>query len=138
MTRRYAEGTKVPVAQSEAEVKTMLKAMGSDRIAVLEEEGTSSIFFQIGTTSYKISTPPLRQDVRNQDAEHRRVWRSLVLLVKAKKTAITEGITTVEREFLSDVVMPDGSTLIEHAPTMIESAYNEGGPPRLQLTGPAS
>jgi hypothetical protein len=47
------------------------------------------------------------------DQEVRRRWRALLLVVKAKLVAVDEGITTLEREFLADVVLETGQTVIE-------------------------
>jgi len=40
-------------------------------------------------------------------------WRSLCLVIKAKLEACASGISTIEREFLADVVTPSGMTLGE-------------------------
>lgn len=129
--RRYAERTKVPVAKSQQEVRDMLKKLGADRIAVMEERTGSSVWFEIAPRGYVIRSPHAPANKANSDVWHRESWRALVLLVKAKMVAIQQGITTIEREFLADTIMPDGTTLIEHAPEMIERVYAEGGPPRL-------
>ena len=137
MTRRYAETTKVPVAQTKAEIEGMLLKIGADRIGMMEtRSGEAYVVFETEAAMYKLSAPALDPNAKNLDQERRRVWRAMGLLVKAKMTAITEGISTVEREFLADAVMPDGSTMIEHAPRLIEQATSEHGPPRLMLTGP--
>lgn len=38
-------------------------------------------------------------------------WRALLLIVKAKLEAVSIGITTIEREFMPDILMPNGMTL---------------------------
>ncbi|MFI4881401.1 MAG: hypothetical protein ACIAQU_02325 [Phycisphaerales bacterium JB064] len=38
-------------------------------------------------------------------------WRALYLVMKAKLVAVDEGISTIEREFLPDVVTEDGTTV---------------------------
>ena len=47
------------------------------------------------------------------DQEKRRRWRALLLVVKAKLEAVQSGISTLEREFFSDIVLPNGRTLSE-------------------------
>ena len=37
----------------------------------------------------------------------------LLLVIKAKLEAVASGISTIEKEFLADIVMPDGSTVNE-------------------------
>lgn len=135
MARRYANDTEVPVERSQSEVKKMLKALGADRIAVLEDPKGSAVWFQIPPVAYVVKTPEVDPGERNVEKRLRSDWRAIVLLIKAKKVGIEQGITSIEREFLADAVMPDGSRLIDHAPTMIESAYQQGGPPQLTFRG---
>jgi hypothetical protein len=42
------------------------------------------------------------------EAELRRRWRALALIVKAKRVAIEAGITTFEREYLGDLILATG------------------------------
>lgn len=65
------------------------------------------------------------------EQEIRRRWRSLLLVVKAKLTAVADGISTVEREFLADLVIPTGQTLAEWLAPQLEAAYAHGGVPAL-------
>lgn len=45
------------------------------------------------------------------DAATRQRWRVLVLVLKAKLEAVASGISTLEAEFLANVVMHDGRTI---------------------------
>ncbi len=45
------------------------------------------------------------------DAAVRQRWRALVLVLKAKLEAVASGISTLEAEFLANVVMADGRTV---------------------------
>jgi hypothetical protein len=47
-------------------------------------------------------------------------WRVLTLAIKAKLALIDEGISTVEREFLADVVTTTGTTVGEEVIPVIE------------------
>jgi len=60
------------------------------------------------TPSGKYQRSPAEQ-AKTYEAEIRRRWRSLLLIVKAKLVAVDDGITTIEREFLSDVVVGDAT-----------------------------
>lgn len=42
-----------------------------------------------------------------------RRWRALLLVTKAKFEAVASGISTVEREFLADLVLPNGRVVQE-------------------------
>jgi hypothetical protein len=136
--RRYANDTEVPVDKSQSEVRKMLRELGADRIAVVDDivQG-SAVWFQIPPVAYIVRSPPPKSDMTEaqRSKRTRSDWRAMVLLIKAKKIGIEQGITTVEREFLADAIMPDGSSLMDHAPAMIEGAYRDGGPPRLTFSG---
>lgn len=61
-------------------------------------------------------------------------WRALYLIIKAKLEAVDSGISTIEREFLYDIVLPDGKTVGEYMAPQIEAAYTTGEmPPMLPM-----
>ncbi len=60
------------------------------------------------------------------EAEVRRRWRALALVIKAKLEAVSTGITTFESEFMAHIVMPDGRTIGQHVTPAIEAAYTSG------------
>lgn len=137
MARRYAEGTEVPIARSLEAIKAELRKVQAEEVGVLESQSQAWLVFRIREVRYRITTGEIAvARGRKPEVEARRQWRAILLLVKAKIVSIVEGISTVEREFLSDVIMPDGTVLSDHTPRLIASAYAENGPPRLMLGGP--
>jgi len=58
-------------------------------------------------------------------------WRALVLAVKAKLEAIESGISTLEKEFLAFVVMPDGSQLGDHVIPNLKQIAETGKMPKM-------
>ncbi len=136
--RRYAEGTQIPISRSHDAIHAELKRVGADQIGVMEGADRAYMVFKVRDVLYRITTGPAKPKSRSTRSdpavEQRRQWRAIVLLVKAKVVSITEGISTVEREFLSDAVMPDGSVLAEHSQRLIAGAYKDNGPPQLLLT----
>lgn len=131
---RYAERTIVPASQSQDSVKKLLRAAGSDQIAVYEAADKSAVAFRVDGRFYRITVPiALKADAAQ---EERRAWRLLLLLLKAKLEAVREGATTIEREFLADMLMPDGSTVAEWTAQPLALAYKEGAMPgQLLLPG---
>jgi hypothetical protein len=128
--RRYAEDTRVPVGQSQGEVREMLRRAGAGRIGVMEEpDGAAVLMFEHGARAYRIAVPV--RPAKNPDQEQRVLWRLMVLLVKAKLQAVEQGVTTIEREFFADTILPSGKTLIEEARPAITAAMAERGPLRL-------
>jgi hypothetical protein len=61
----------------------------------------------------------------------RQAWRVTVLLIKAKLEAIEIGNTTVEQEFLNDLMLPNGQTVGAFLRPQIASAYERGVMPAL-------
>lgn len=136
MVRRFAEDTSVPVGRSQDEVKDRLRRAGADRIAVYEDERSSAVAFTVQGRMYRI-TVPTTAEARDPRQDARRAWRLLLLLLKAKLEAVREGATTIEREFLADMLLPDGSTVYERAREELAIAYDGGSMPnRLLLEGP--
>jgi hypothetical protein len=138
----YAQGTEVPADRSRAEIEKMLTRFGADQfVAGWEKDHIAMIGFRVHARMVRIALPmpdpndPLirltpagktRTAIQQEDAyakEERRRWRSLVLVIKAKLAAVEDGISTIEREFLADVLLPDGSTLGAWIQPQVERAY---------------
>lgn len=138
--RRFAEDTKVQVDKSQADVKALLKKAGATETAVYEAVGRSMIAFTLGDYSYRLSAPvPTLKSTAASAQEERRVWRVLHLLVKAKLEAVASGATTIEREFMSDIIVAPNETMAERVLPELASAKAAGRLPRaLMLEGPQS
>jgi hypothetical protein len=127
MTRRYAEDTDVPVGRSQDQVKDLLRKAGADRLAVYEDQGHVALAFGFTGRLYRLDVP--RPAGKNAAQEERRAWRLLLLLVKAKLEAVREGATTIEREFLADTILYDGSKMGDWAEDQLRIAYEAGQMP---------
>lgn len=65
-------------------------------------------------------------------------WRLLCLLVKAKLEFVALGVSSLEREFLADLMLPDGSTVHSFLAKGIAESYQTGNmPPLLGMGGDA-
>lgn len=161
MGSMYAKDTSVSVERSRAEIETVLSRYGADRFAYATEEGRAMIGFAIKDVTQthlaiRMTLPlPKRderrfthrkkysQEVRTTPEEQvklweqacRSSWRSLALVIKAKLEACASGISTVEREFLADVMTPTGQTIGEHIRPQLQAMSERGETPRLLLTG---
>ena len=58
-------------------------------------------------------------------------WRRLLLVTKAKLEYIADGASTTEREFFSDILLPDGQTVHQAMAQQIEESYRTGNMPKL-------
>jgi hypothetical protein len=135
---QYASKTEVPVDRSRTELEGLLTKYDATQFAYAWQNGEGeaplvAIAFTIrrlvvrielpmpSFTDPKIEKTPSgkRRTVLQRDEayaqETRRRWRCLVAIVKAKLVAVEDGISTLEREFLADVVLPNGSTVGEWA-----------------------
>lgn len=151
----FAEGTTVSSERSRAEIEALLNRHGATAFGYLTGEAKAAIQFQIGQRIVQITlTLPDRKDKRfwytkekrfqrtqeqayaSWEQECRRLWRALLLLVKAKLEAVASGISTIENEFLADTLLPNKMTVGATIRAQIEEAYRTGGMPR--LLGPAT
>lgn len=136
MNRRvYAEDTKVPAAQSRAQIETMLRKVSANRIVTMDEALEAVVVFMLAGRLIR-----LRIEIPGEVGDQRRraIWRAIGLVVKAKIEAVAQGITTVEQEWLAHVVLPNGRTVGDWVEPQLQVAYDEGRMPTepLMLEGP--
>lgn len=152
---RYAQRTEVPSTRSRDEIERTLERYGATAFAYGWDNGAraATIMFEIGTprgvrrVRFRLPMPD-RHDpeftrtptgkARTESAARaeydravRQRWRALALVIKAKLEAVAAGITSIEDEFLSHVMLPNGSTVGEWATPQLELAYGRGEMPAL-------
>ena len=144
----YAKNTTVPVSRTKADIEDLIQKYGADQFISGYRNDLAMIGFSLAGRQIRFLLPlpdkqtrefqytPGRGQRRTEDAAHaaweqacRSKWRGLYLIIKAKLEAVEAGISTVEREFLADVVLPDGSTAGEWMGPQIEAAYQTGQMP---------
>lgn len=129
MPGEYASSTSVPVSRSRDEIERTLSRFGATAFAYFNQPPTVAIAFEISNVRVKMSmTLPDRAQFRldsrgklrtesaiDKDFEQacRQRWRTLANAIKAKLAIVDDGISTIEREFLADVMTPDGRTVGE-------------------------
>ena len=89
---------------------------------------------------YTNHNPPRERTDRQVQESHeqacRQRWRALLLVIKAKLEAVTAGISTMEAEFLANIVLPDNTTAGDWMIPQIGEAYRTGEmPPMLPAAG---
>lgn len=153
MSGRYAEKTTVPVERSEAEIKTLVQRYGARKFmsGTDEDAGLSIIQFEMRDRRvlFKLqlpseNDPAFRYDGRKRrrtdtqvraayEQECRRLWRSLVITIKAKLESVESGIESFEEAFLSQLVIPGAGmkTYGEYALPQIAHVYESGELPAL-------
>ena len=139
----YAEGTQVSPERSQQEIASLVRKYGATEFASGWQHGRAMVGFVASNRQVRFIlalptdisayrwTPRKQRRTDNQaqdqlDAEIRRRWRALALMVKAKLEAVETGIVTFDEEFAAHIVMPDGRTVAEHILPAIEAAYETG------------
>jgi hypothetical protein len=142
----YAAGTSVSPEKSRWEIESVLKRYGAEGFAYASEARRARIEFIAKRRRVRFDvTFPDPKDKRFThearrswmrrsetaaiaawDAEVRRLWRALLLAIKAKLEVVQSGMAIFEEEFLANIVMPDGRTVGEHVAPKIAQAYETG------------
>lgn len=145
--RRYAEGTTVPVECTRAEIEKLVRQRGASSFGSLSNEDGAVVVFEAKGRRIRFELPFAelpkgRPGSWNQDkraAEDRRRWRCLLLNIKAKFEAVSNGIVTFDEEFLAHIVVPGtGETMGAWAAPRIAAAYERGtSMPPLLGAGPS-
>lgn len=132
----YAENTKVPVAQSRAEIERLLERGKAKQYgtAVDYDLGIARVQFKLQDriVRFTIELPDRKKigdGVRFERAERQR-WRALLLVIKAKLESVENHIEGFEEAFMSQIVMPDDKTVGQHIRPQIEAAYKTGKMPK--------
>lgn len=139
---KYAQGTTVSAEKSEMEIKTLLRKRGADQVWSGSGQESAQIGFKMHSRHVRMSItypPPCkpREVPAKRDAEIRRLWRALLLALKAKLEVVDSGIETFEVAFMASIVAPDGRTVGELAGPAIAAMYAKGVTPPSFLSLPS-
>lgn len=146
---RFAEGTSVPIDRSRAEIERTLVRYGASGFAYswelrqmpnvkrLPGQG-ATITREYVRVEFKFKERAIRLEVPmphesefggltgKRDAAQRQRWRALLLVIKSKLEAVASGISSLEHEFLANVVMDDGRTIGEVIVPRLDDAVQAG------------
>lgn len=146
----YAEKTSVSVVKTKADIEELIQKAGAEQFVSGYKEDMAVIGFSLADRQIRFILPlpdkqdktfwytPERRTKRTEKQAYeawkqtcRSKWRALYLIIKAKLEAVSSGISTVEREFFYDIVLPDGKTVGEFISPQIQTAYETGKMPPL-------
>jgi len=104
-------GTKVPTLKTQTKIKKFLGKYGLQAIKLIEDN-----FHKKGVIEFILSQNGIPIQFRfnfnlpEKESHQRQVYRGLFYYLKARFTSVDFGINTVEKEFMSEIVMvlPDG------------------------------
>ncbi len=128
----YADGTTVPVARTRGEIEALVEKYGAQEFSGGWTVGQAAIQFTckgrrvrfvVRMPDREWATAKLRKrwpygtippDKITEviKAEERRLWRCLLISIKAKLEAVQTGIATFDEEFLAHIVV-DNQTIYE-------------------------
>lgn len=149
----YAENTAVPVEKSLAEIISLVKRAGAQRVAQYEAPDCFTITFELEGRLIRFSVRlPALEEVPTHDARYRTLTneqrlnrrdqktrqraRALLLVVKAKLESVESEVETFEQAFLANIVMSDGATIYDRVAQPIALEYQTGKPNALLLAPP--
>jgi hypothetical protein len=148
----YASGTTVSAEKSRLELEGLLAKHGATQRAVMTNDarGLVSIAFIINAHKYRLDVPlPTRTEFEHPKktpygwpswtVSHRAAWaegqcaqaqrerwRAVVLACKAKLELVRMGLSTIEREFLADLILPDGTTAAQTLGKYMQDLISNG------------
>jgi hypothetical protein len=129
--KRYAQDTPVTVQKSRGEITGILASHGCEKFVMGTEPGGDTLQFELGGRVFRFFVAkPTAESMKARDSryyaqpwnvdwaakaegEHRRVWRAHVMLIKMKLEFVDGGDTSLEREFMPNLVLRDGGTLAD-------------------------
>jgi hypothetical protein len=135
--KRFAEGTDVPVSRSKAALDELLRRHNASQVILGADHERAAIFvaFTLGGRQVRLKAAVSREGRRNPEQLEREVWRALLLITKAKLEYIAMGQSSIESEFLANIVLPDGRTVVEDVAPKLALAYETGHLPPLLPAG---
>ncbi len=145
---RYAKKTSVPVDRSRAEIERVLERYGASGFGYSWERREVAItptpvygpkveIREFATLVFDFKKRRVRLDVpmpsdreagsagRAAQAGRQR-WRAVLLVIKAKLEAVDSGISTLEAEFLANIVTESGRTIGEVVIPRLTEAVQSG------------
>ena len=137
--RRFAESTTVTVDRTRADIDTLLTRAGATQRGTFTDDDTGKALVQFRMSNRVIRLELVApkfggatgRELRKLEQEERAAWRRLLLILKAKLEIIADGSSTVEREFLADILLPDGRRVLEDVAPKLQAAYKTGKMPPL-------
>ncbi len=130
----YASNTTVSADRSKAEIERTLIRYGVDEFMYGRSTAGAGIAFTFKGRTVKLNVPlPKRADYKSTRAgellwekECRRLWRVLLLWIKANLEVVESGLITFDDVFLAQTCLPDGSTVGQSMQEKISTMVTSG------------
>ena len=141
---RYATETTVSVEKSKAEIERLVIRYGAEGYSTSWRNDFARIEFIMNGRHIRLDLAlPDKTDERFRltkknrerteesayrmwERECRSMWRALKMIIHAKLEAVEIGLSTYDREFMADIMLPDGKTVGDAVLPKIDMAYKSG------------
>jgi hypothetical protein len=138
---QYASGTDVTIGRSIQELEKLVGKHGATGFSYGRDdtEGYTQVVFRLADRliRFRIDRPDpadfrktpagYARDIAGAEKfaadEERRLWRSLVLVVKAMLVAVADGVLDLSEVFLPYTLLPAGQTFSEWAGPQLDTIY---------------
>lgn len=112
---RFAEGTSVPIEKTRTEIETLVRKHGAESFASAWERDRFVVIFGMRgrRLRFVVSAPDPKKyrETNKWDAENRRRWRALLLILKAKLEVVSSEDADLDAEFMAYIVLPNGESI---------------------------
>lgn len=137
--RRFAEGTTVPVDRSKQELEKLVRLHGATGFATSWDKSSYVVMFELKgrRIRFDVGAPDSKtyRDTKRWEAEERRRWRALLLILKAKLELVQSGDADLEAEFLANLVLRGGQTLGATFLPQLTEVLDTGSMPKMLPQG---
>lgn len=135
----YASETRVPIERTKTEIERTLMRYGADGFYYGTATKGASIGFKYKNRVVKLNIPlPEREKFSSnqsgeiaQQKEFRRLWRVLLLWLKASLELVDSGLVTFEDVFLAQTCLPGGQTVAQVLQPQFAAMLTDGKMPKL-------
>lgn len=128
---KFAQGTDVSPEKSQMQISKMLRDFKCSGVMMGYEGDRAFIGFVHSNVQVRLFCPLVKSE-----AENRRRWRVIRIVIQSKFEVIHCGIKSFEQEFFADIVMPNGKTVSEMALPAVTKAIASGVMPNSLLALP--
>lgn len=120
--------------KSRTEIERLLRHHGATGFATSWDRDRFMVLFELRSrrVRFDIPAPSAKEYPEGKwEAENRRRWRALLLILKAKLELVASGDTDFEAEFLANLVLANGSTLGAHLLPTLSDVLDSSKMPNL-------
>lgn len=141
---KYAQGTTVTVEKSRSEIESLIKKNGGKNFCYFSSPDAEVFIFEAFNRRLKfgVKMPKIsgyytdKQRTEKTQAEYRRLFRVLILRLKAKFESVKSGEVSFDEEFLANIVDNENRTVWETIQPALQGFTTEKLPPLLSSGKP--